>query len=71
METTCLVALSGLSLSGNSLYENPEMVSYVKQVSHSFEMLSFTARESASINLILASDSVCTLRKVIMLQRSL
>ena len=32
MEATCLVALAGLSSSGYSFDQNPEMVSYVKQV---------------------------------------
>ena len=33
MEDTSLVALAGLSLSGYSFEQHPEMVSYVKQVS--------------------------------------
>ena len=34
MENTCLVALSGVSLSGYLFEQHPEMVSYVKQVSN-------------------------------------
>lgn len=34
MEDTGLVALAGLSLSGYSFEQHPEMVSYVKQVSN-------------------------------------
>ncbi len=36
MEDTSLVALAGLSLSGYSFEQHPEMVSYVRQVSSSY-----------------------------------